>query len=166
VHPTGNWGIFEWLGKSSYLISYLSSICIKMGVQMFVCLSVGMWRANGNPNPCTNLDEILHTYPHLSKEGFGPGLTPDPLPPGPRGLETLKAEGHIFKKLSRLQLTWAAPGTSASLNNKYDFLFRFIQIESFYCWAFFYGKNILRTLSLVVCYKSSKNVKNGNCCPC
>jgi len=25
-----------------------------MGLQMFVCLSVGMWRANGNPNPCTS----------------------------------------------------------------------------------------------------------------
>jgi len=24
-------------------------------------------------------DEILHTHPHLSKEGFGAGLTPAPL---------------------------------------------------------------------------------------
>jgi len=45
---------------------------------MFVCLSVGMWRANGNPNPCTNLDEILHAHPHLSKEGFGTCLIPPP----------------------------------------------------------------------------------------
>jgi len=51
-----------------------------------------MWRANGNPNPCTDLDEILYTHPHLSKEGFGPGLTPAPSHPGPRGLETVKAE--------------------------------------------------------------------------
>jgi len=43
---------------------------------MFACPSVGMWRANGNPNPRTNLDEILHTHPQLSKEGFGAGLTP------------------------------------------------------------------------------------------
>jgi len=51
-----------------------------MGVQMFlfVCLSVGMWRANGNPNPCTDRDEILHAYPNLSKEGSGAGLTPAP----------------------------------------------------------------------------------------
>jgi len=35
--------------------------------------------------PRTNLDEILHTYPHLSKEGFGTGLIPAPL-----GLEGLK----------------------------------------------------------------------------
>jgi len=35
-----------------------------------------MWRANGNPNPCTHLDEILH--PHLSKEGFGAVLSPAP----------------------------------------------------------------------------------------
>jgi len=51
-----------------------------------------MWRAKGNPNPCTDLDEILHTHAHLSKEGFGPGLTPAPSHPGPRGLETVKAE--------------------------------------------------------------------------
>jgi len=35
-----------------------------------------MWRANGNPNPCTDLDETLHAHPYLSKEGFGAGLTP------------------------------------------------------------------------------------------
>jgi len=35
-----------------------------------VCLSDGMWRVNRNPNPCTDLDEILHAHPHLSKEGF------------------------------------------------------------------------------------------------
>jgi len=35
-----------------------------------------MWRANGNPNPCTNLDEIFPAHPNLSKEGFGAGLTP------------------------------------------------------------------------------------------
>jgi len=45
------------------LLSINQSIYIKMGKQMFVCPTVGMWRANGNPNPCTNLDEILHTHP-------------------------------------------------------------------------------------------------------
>jgi len=44
-------------------------------VCLFVCMSVGMWRANQNPNPYTNLDEIFHAHPHLSKEGFGAGLT-------------------------------------------------------------------------------------------
>jgi len=39
-----------------------------------------MWRANGNPNPCTHHDEILHAYPRLSKEGFGAGLKPAPSP--------------------------------------------------------------------------------------
>jgi len=39
------------------------SLYIKMGVQMFVCLSVGMWRSNGNPNPCTNLDEFCTHIP-------------------------------------------------------------------------------------------------------
>jgi len=81
-----------------------------MGVQMFVCLSVGMWRAIGNPNPCTNLDEILHTHPHLSNEGFAPGLTPATSPPEPQGLETLKAEGDIFKVLSRLQINLGSAG--------------------------------------------------------
>jgi len=33
-----------------------------------------MWRANGNPNPYSDLDEILHTHPHLSKEGFDAGF--------------------------------------------------------------------------------------------
>jgi len=45
-----------------------------------------MWRANGNPNPFTDLDEILHTHPHLSKKGSGAGL----LPPTPLGLGGLK----------------------------------------------------------------------------
>jgi len=45
---------------------------------MFVCPSVGMWRANQNPNPCTDQIKILHAHPHLSKEGFGAGLTPVP----------------------------------------------------------------------------------------
>jgi len=46
-----------------------------------------MWRDNGNPNPCTDLDEILQAHPHLSKEGFGAGLTPEPFTPGPGGLK-------------------------------------------------------------------------------
>jgi len=47
-----------------------------MGVQMFVCMSVGMWRAHGNPNPSTDLHKILHTHPQLFKEGFGAVLIP------------------------------------------------------------------------------------------
>jgi len=39
-----------------------------------------MWRTNGNPNPCNNPDEVMHANPHLSKEGFGTGLTPAPSP--------------------------------------------------------------------------------------
>jgi len=39
-----------------------------------------MWRANGNPNPFTDLDEIFHAHPHLSREGFVAGLTPSPFP--------------------------------------------------------------------------------------
>jgi len=37
---------------------------------------------------------------------------PLPFPPGPGGLETLKAEGHIFKRLSKLQIN---PGIAGYL---------------------------------------------------
>jgi len=79
-----------------------------------------MWRANRNPNPCTDLDEILH--PHMFKEWFGAGLTPPPHPSGPGGPETLKAEEHIFenclqnkRRSAGCKLIRAAPGTSASV---------------------------------------------------
>jgi len=32
-----------------------------------------MWRANGNPNPYSDLDEILFLHPRLFKQGFGAG---------------------------------------------------------------------------------------------
>jgi len=44
-----------------------------MGVQIH--MSVGIWRANENSNPCNNPNEILHTHLHLFKEGFGASLT-------------------------------------------------------------------------------------------
>jgi len=71
--------LFLYLYLKYYL---LSSVYIykngRTDVCPFVCLSVGMWRANGNPNPCTDLDEILHAHPHVSKEGFCAGLTTTP----------------------------------------------------------------------------------------
>jgi len=51
-----------------------------MGVQMFVCPSVGMWRANGNPN----LDEIIPTCPRKDL------VQVSPPPPQPLGLGDLK----------------------------------------------------------------------------
>jgi len=69
-----------------------------------------MWRTNGNPNPCTEFDEIFQTHHHPSKEGFGAGLTPAPSPLGSKGPETLKAEGHIFKMLSRLRINLGSAG--------------------------------------------------------
>jgi len=39
-----------------------------------------MWRANGNPNPCTDLNEILQELIHQSKECSGAGLTSAPSP--------------------------------------------------------------------------------------
>jgi len=77
-----------------------------------------MWRANGNPNPCTDLDEILHVHPHLSKESFGAHLNPTALPLGPRGPKTLKLKDTLFTLLrcsAGCKLTRAAPGTSASM---------------------------------------------------
>jgi len=72
-----------------YILLYIYKWAYRCDVCLFVCLSdrvsVGMWRANGNPNSCTYLDEILHAYPHLFKEGSGSGLTPAPSPPGPGG---------------------------------------------------------------------------------
>jgi len=49
-----------------------------MGVQMFVCLLIcgGLMEIQ---TPCTDLDEIFDAHPHLSKKGFGAGLTPSPL---------------------------------------------------------------------------------------
>jgi len=60
-----------------------------MGVQVYVSLSVGMWRANANPKPYTNLNVILHAHPHLPWCSFDP-MSPNPLS------ETPKAEGHHF----------------------------------------------------------------------
>jgi len=68
-----------------------------MGRQMNVSMSVGMWRSNGNPNPITYLDKILHTHPQLSKEGFSVVLTQAIHYPGPGGPETLKPVGHIVE---------------------------------------------------------------------
>jgi len=55
----------------------------------------------------------LQAHLHLFKEGYGAALTPAPLSPGPGGLETLKAEGHIFKMPSRLQIN---PGSAGYLS--------------------------------------------------
>jgi len=66
-----------------------------MGIQMYVSLSVGMWRTNRNPNPCTDLNEILNPHPHLPKEGFGSGLTPLHL--GLRGLKPEKLMDTFLK---------------------------------------------------------------------
>jgi len=77
-----------------------------------VCLSFGMWRANGNPTPCTYLDEVLHAaHPHQFKKGFGASLSSAPSPLGQGDLKrTLKTEGHIFKMLSRLQINPSSAG--------------------------------------------------------
>jgi len=99
---------------------------VQMFVCMFVCLPVGMSRANGNPNPCTDHDEILQAYSGLSKESFGLGLAPAPSPAG----LILKAEGRIFEnclqnkrcpagcKLTRANFDIIIPGTKKLLMYK------------------------------------------------
>jgi len=64
-----------------YLYKHQSIYLYKNG-RTDVCLSVGMWRANGNPNSYTDHDEIFHAHPHLSKKGFGARLNPTALLPG------------------------------------------------------------------------------------
>jgi len=54
---------------------------------LFFHPSAGTWRANGNPNPCTGLDEIYHAYSYLAIKGLDAGLTPSP---PPLGLGSLK----------------------------------------------------------------------------
>jgi len=103
-----------------FILHYING---RTDVRVSVCLSVGMWRANGNQNPCPNLDEILNAHPHLFKEGFGASLTIAPSfiwGWGRGGGETPKAEGHTFenhlqnKRCSAgCKLTRAVPGTSA-----------------------------------------------------
>jgi len=62
---------------------------------VYLYVSVRMWRANGNPNPCTDLDKILQAHPHQPR--FWYSLDPDPLPPWPGWPETLKAEERFSK---------------------------------------------------------------------
>jgi len=45
------------------ILVYLPFIYLYKNGRTDICLSVGMWRANGNPNPSTYLDEIFHHIP-------------------------------------------------------------------------------------------------------
>jgi len=88
---------------------------------MLVCLSVGMWRANGNPNPCTDLDKFCFHIPTCPRKVLVQFWTRPPHPPGPRGPETLEAEGHIIENCLQYKrcpagckLTRAVLGASAS----------------------------------------------------
>jgi len=91
-------------------------------VCLLICMSVGMWKANWNPNPCMDLDKTLHSHLHLSKEGFGTVLTLAPSPP--RGLKLLKLKGTFsktaYKTKNGCKLTRAALGTSASILYLFD----------------------------------------------
>jgi len=74
-----------FLKKPTSILYYLSIFSLYKNGLTDVCLSVGMWRANGNPNPCTDLDKILNAHPHLFKVGFSAGLTLPPPTPWPGG---------------------------------------------------------------------------------
>jgi len=86
-----------------------------MGVQMFVCPYVSIWRANGNPNPCTDLDQIFTHIPTFPRE-VSVQVYPAPHPLGLRGLKPYKMKGPYFTKqkmFSRLQIN---PGSAGYLN--------------------------------------------------
>jgi len=77
---------FQPVVSTTFYLLYIKNGCTD------VCLSVCLLLCGGLMEiqiPSTDLDEILHTHPHLSKEGFGPGVTPVPSSLGPGGLETL-----------------------------------------------------------------------------
>jgi len=72
-----------------YLFNRLLSSIHKNG-RTDVCLFVYLLVCGGLmeiQTPNTDLDEIFHAYPHLSKEDFGAGLTPAPSPLGMGGLK-------------------------------------------------------------------------------
>jgi len=59
---------------------------------------VGMWRANGNPNLCIDLDEILHTHtPSPVQESFWCRFDPHPSPLGLRGLKPYELKDKFLK---------------------------------------------------------------------
>jgi len=60
----------------------------------------------GNPNPCTDLGEILHPHFHLSREGFGAGLTSAASSLGLGGPKILKVERHIFENCLQKKDVW------------------------------------------------------------
>jgi len=71
----------------------------------------------------------LHAHPHLSKEGFGAGLTPSPFPLGlGGGPKTLKAEGNIFENWLQNKRCLAGckinPGSTGYLSYSYIILLK------------------------------------------
>jgi len=117
-HFDNNYNILDKISNppsSIFLLSYLiyiSSLTYKNGrtdVCLFVCLSVG-----GGPmefqTPATILMKFSTHIPTCPRKFLVQIWPPPPSPPGPRGLETLKAEGHIFKMLSRLQINLGSTG--------------------------------------------------------
>jgi len=86
-----------------YLIIYL------MGVQMAVCLLV----CGGLTEIQTPAQILMKFSTHIlncPKKVLVAGLNPATSHLGLEGLETLKAEGHIFKMLSRLQINLGNAG--------------------------------------------------------
>jgi len=101
--------------KNLTLYSLRLSIYIKMGVQMFVCMLVcgGLMEIQ---TPAPILMKFCTHIPTCPRKVSVQVWPPSPHPLGLRGwggLETLKAEGHIFKMLSRLQIN---PGSAGYLS--------------------------------------------------
>jgi len=62
-----------------------------------------MWRGNGNPNPYTVLDKILHPHPHLFKEGFSANLIPAHSPLGLGGLKHYNLKETFLKTVYKVK---------------------------------------------------------------
>jgi len=71
----------DWSGSKIFNPCQFGSIFLLLGSGQISYLWFGIGKFPLQiPNPCTNPDEILPAHPHLSKEGFGAGLTPAPSP--------------------------------------------------------------------------------------
>jgi len=89
-------------------------------VCLYIFMSVGLWRANGNPIPCTDFDKIhVPTCPSMVLEQF---WSRPPHPLGPAGLKLQKLKDTFLKTVYKTEDVYQV-GTSARMVIKiYTFL--------------------------------------------
>jgi len=115
ARATKNW---PYPTRSHHYVYIQTFVCI---ILMSICFLEGHW----NPNPCTDLDKILHTHPPSVQERFWCSFDLNLIAPLDLGPWALKAEGHSFENCLQnkrcsagCKLIRTAPGTSASSPNK------------------------------------------------